>query len=49
VQASRSAQLLRRGLARARAEVWLTALAIWRGVKGIYHSDDLTFASSIAY
>ena len=49
VQGSRSAQLFRRALARARAEVWLTALAIWRGFKGIYHSDDLTFASSIAY
>src|SRR4051812_20152034 len=24
-------------------------LAIWRGVVGIYHSNDLTFASSIAY
>ena len=29
--------------------MWLTALAIWRGVKGIYDSNDLTFASSIAY
>src|SRR3954470_196815 len=27
----------------------LTLLAIWRGVVGIYHSNDLTFASSIAY
>jgi membrane protein len=24
-------------------------LAIWRGVTGVYNSDDLTFASSIAY
>ncbi len=34
---------------RARAEARLTLLAIWRGVTGIYSSDDLTFASSIAY
>jgi len=34
---------------RARVEVRLTALAIWRGVVGLYNSDDLTFASSIAY
>ena len=40
---------LRRGTARARAEVRLTGLALWRGVKGFYNSDDLTFASSIAY
>ncbi|HVL66989.1 MAG TPA: YihY/virulence factor BrkB family protein, partial [Vicinamibacterales bacterium] len=26
-----------------------TALAIWRGGTGIYNSDDLTFAASIAY
>jgi membrane protein len=39
----------RRFLVRARAEARLTLLAIWRGVTGIYHSDDLTFASSIAY
>jgi membrane protein len=39
----------RRALARARVEVRLTALAIWRGITGVYHSDDLTFASSIAY
>ena len=38
-----------RVLARARVEVRLTALAIWRGVTGVYKSDDLTFASSIAY
>jgi membrane protein len=30
-------------------EIRLTALAIWRGVVGVYNSDDLTFASSIAY
>jgi membrane protein len=35
--------------ARARAELRLTGLAIWRGALGIYNSDDLTFASSIAY
>ena len=34
---------------RALAEVRLTALAIWRGVIGVYNSDDLTFAASIAY
>ena len=49
VQGTRSAQLLRRAFARARGEVWLTALAIWRGLKGFYNSHDLTFASSIAY
>ena len=53
-QTTRGAQPLRssfgrRFLARARAEGRLTSLAIWRGVTGIYHSDDLTFASSIAY
>lgn len=52
--ATRGAQALRlplfRRLAlRARAEVRLTALAIWRGFTGLYNSDDLTFASSIAY
>jgi membrane protein len=36
-------------LARVRAEIRLTALAVWRGVTGVYQSDDLTFASSIAY
>jgi YihY family inner membrane protein len=39
----------RRVVARARAEARLTGLAIWRGALGIYNSDDLTFASSIAY
>jgi membrane protein len=38
-----------RAVARIRGEIRLTALAIWRGVVGIYHSNDLTFASSIAY
>ena len=40
---------VRRAWTRAYAEIRLTALAIWRGVTGIYHSNDLTFASSIAY
>ena len=40
---------LQRALERGQAEVRLTALAIWRGVTGVYNSDDLTFASSIAY
>jgi membrane protein len=47
--ATRSDRRLRRALARVRAEIRLTALAIWRGVTGVYSSDDLTFASSIAY
>jgi membrane protein len=34
---------------RASAEIRLIALAIWRGATGIYNSNDLTFASSIAY
>jgi len=34
---------------RVYAEIRLTLLAIWRGVVGVYRSDDLTFASSIAY
>jgi membrane protein len=40
---------LRRWVARARVEIRLTALATWRGLVGVYNSDDLTFASSIAY
>jgi membrane protein len=39
----------RRAYLRALAEVHLTGLAVWRGVVGIYNSNDLTFASSIAY
>jgi membrane protein len=31
------------------AETRLTGLAVWRGAIGIYSSNDLTFASSIAY
>lgn len=39
----------RRAVLRIYAEIRLTLLAIWRGVVGFYNSDDLTFASSIAY
>jgi membrane protein len=39
----------RRILARSRGEIRLTWLAIWRGLNSFYSSDDLTFASSIAY
>jgi membrane protein len=38
-----------RAYARARAEVKLTLLSFWRGFTGLYNSDDLTFAASIAY
>src|SRR5688500_7430037 len=54
-EATRAAELpprlpfVRRAFTRAIAEVRLTALAIWRGAVGFYNSDDLTFASSIAY
>ena len=48
-QATRRPPRARRALARVRVEIRLTALAIWRGVTGVYNSDDLTFASSIAY
>lgn len=53
-QATRSAPalrlpFLRRLVVRARAEIRLTGLALWRGSLGLYNSDDLTFASSIAY
>lgn len=41
--------LSRHLVVRARNEIRLGALAVWRGVTGFYHSDDLTFASSIAY
>lgn len=43
------------GTALRRAAIWLyaelrlTGFALWRGALGIYNSDDLTFASSIAY
>lgn len=39
----------RRLLAKARGEIRLTSLAVWRGITGFYSSDNLTFASSIAY
>lgn len=54
-QATRGAQHIlrsspdRRLLARIRREIRLTAYAIWGGLKGVYNSEDLTFASSIAY
>ena len=41
--------IARRVALRIAAEIRLTCLAIWRGVVGVYRSDDLTFASSIAY
>jgi membrane protein len=41
--------LARRSALRVYSEIRLTLLAIWRGVVGVYHSNDLTFASSIAY
>lgn len=43
------APLYHRAFLRARGEVRLTALAVWRGITGVYNSDDLTFAASIAY
>ena len=45
----RAASKLRRTFLRIRNEIRLTGLAIWRGVVGVYNSDDLTFAASIAY
>lgn len=45
----RSRGRLGRALARARFEVHLMALALWRGFNGFYNGHDLTFASSIAY
>jgi membrane protein len=41
--------IVRRAALRLYAEIRLTLLAIWRGVVGVYNSDDLTFAASIAY
>jgi membrane protein len=43
------APLYHRAFLRARAEIRLTGLAVWRGIIGVYNSDDLTFAASIAY
>ncbi|HXG54068.1 MAG TPA: YihY/virulence factor BrkB family protein [Vicinamibacterales bacterium] len=40
---------MKRFVTRIRAEIRLTLLASWRGLLGVYSSDDLTFASSIAY
>jgi len=40
---------IRRALARGRADISLTGVATWRGAKGIYNGNDLTFAASIAY
>lgn len=48
-QAAPRFPILRRFVIRARAEIRLTVLAIWRGALGVYNSEDLTFASSIAY
>jgi len=42
-------RILKRFVIRTRAEIRLILLAIWRGSLGVYSSDDLTFASSIAY
>lgn len=39
----------RRAVRWSRAEIRLTGLAIWRGINGVYNSDDMTFAASIAY
>ena len=41
--------LARRFGARFAREAKLTGLACWRGAVGVYNSEDLTFASSIAY
>jgi membrane protein len=41
--------IVRRAVNRVAAEIRLTLLAIWRGIEGVSHGDDLTFASSIAY
>jgi membrane protein len=40
---------VRRLALRILADLRLSSLAIWRGGIGFYNSDDLTFASSIAY
>jgi membrane protein len=41
--------ILRRLAVRSKAELRLTGLSLWRGAAGVYNSEDLTFASSIAY
>ena len=40
---------VRRFLTRGLSVVRLTGIALWRGFVGLYNSNDLTFASSIAY
>src|SRR5690349_16430383 len=40
---------LRLGASRARQVALLSAHSLWRGVVGMYQSDDLTHAASIAY
>lgn len=40
---------VRRAATWLHTEIRLTGLALWRGAVGIYSSNDLTFASSIAY
>jgi membrane protein len=49
VQLTPAHPFISRALARATAEIRLTGLALWRGLRGIYEGNDLTFASSIAY
>jgi membrane protein len=49
ISALRSSSRWRRAWLRARRELRITGLAIWRGGTGFYNSNDLTFASSIAY
>jgi membrane protein len=46
---ARAGTLASRALARARYEVHLTGLSVWRGFLGFYSSSDMTFAASIAY
>jgi membrane protein len=48
-RSAEASPFLDRTFVRLRGELRLTALAIWRGVTGVYNSDDLTFAASIAY
>jgi membrane protein len=48
-QAPRGGRLVSRALSRVRSEIRLTGLAMWRGFISFYNSNDLTFASSIAY
>ena len=41
--------IIHRVLTRARDIARLTGVAAWRGLDGFYHSDNLTYAASIAY